>query len=63
MTGAPGPDDRINDLFAVDYAIVWATEATGQIIGTDAPHGPYALVRNEGHRPRAFVATDRGSPR
>lgn len=50
--------DRGHDVYGVELAIIDADETGGRaVLATDAPYGPYALVRNEGQRPRAFVTT------
>lgn len=49
-------DDSMNDRYGADFEIVERDATAGRpILGSDEPYGPYALVRNDGARPRAFV--------
>jgi hypothetical protein len=49
-------DDAMNDRYGADLEIVERDATAGRpILGSDEPYGPYALVRNDGARPRAFV--------
>lgn len=46
--------DRAADRFAADLAIVERETNHEPVLGTDEPYGPYAVVHNDGARPRAF---------
>ncbi len=49
-------ESRAHDVYGVELEIIDADDAGRRpVLGTDAPYGPYALVANVDHRPRAFT--------